>query len=249
MSNSKEPEEFVRKIQEDTRRYVESLLKETERLRLLVRSTEEEKERLHREVDELRGRLSRQEESQRTLQRELDSIQRESARFAEDFAIVEQQHNDLATLYIAGYRLGGTLDRDELVATIKEIATNLIGADQVAVYERRDERSMKCIALSGFDGAAIQPIDLERDALGKLARRREPFLAGEGDRLEKEAQEAGVSACVPLWVGEELVGAVVVYRMLPQKKGWADVDHQLIDLLARQGAVALRCTSLLKGNT
>lgn len=245
MTNSKEPEEFVRKIQEDTRRYVEALLKETERLRLLVRSTEQEKEALHRELDELRGRLQRQEQSHRALQDELEAIQQESARFAEDFAIVEQQHNDLATLYIAGFRLGGTLEREELLATIKEIVTNLIGSDQVSVYERQDESTLTCVAASGLEPEATPVIDLERDPLGTLARRREPVLVGRDDELDARAKDAGVSACVPLWVGDELVGAVFIHRLLPQKEAFAEVDDQLVDLLARQGAVALRCSALL----
>ncbi|MEL6543302.1 MAG: hypothetical protein AAFQ82_01680, partial [Myxococcota bacterium] len=100
LTGSKEPEEFVRKIQEDTRRYVEALLKETERL-------------------------------------------------AQDFALVEQQHNDLATLYIAGFRLGGIVERAEFLETIKEIVTNLIGSEHMAVYERTGAAELTRIASSG----------------------------------------------------------------------------------------------------
>lgn len=246
MSSGKEPEEYVRKIQEDTRRYVESLLKETERLRLLVRSVENEKERLHREVDDLRGRLSRQQETEAKLQSELAQIQRESARFAEDFALVEQQHNDLATLYIASYRLHGTLKRGEVLATIKEIITNLVGSEQVAVFERgRSNTELSLVASSGVDTESLAVLDLERHLIGRIARSGKLFLRGTDPSLDGEATRLDLNACIPMMIDDELVGAVAVFRLLEQKGDWADVDHQLFEMLGTQAAVALYCTRMI----
>ncbi|MEL6759577.1 MAG: hypothetical protein AAFP04_04170, partial [Myxococcota bacterium] len=169
MSSGKEPEEYVRKIREDTRRYVESLLRETEKLRLLVRRLEDEKETLHRELDDVRGRLERQEASETRLQRELVEIQKASARFAEDFAIVEQQHNDLATLYIASFRLHGTLRREEVLATIKEIITNLVGSEQVIVFDRSDdERVLVPVASSGVPESDFSRLELDSSLIGRI---------------------------------------------------------------------------------
>lgn len=246
MSSGKEPEEYVRKIQEDTRRYVESLLKETERLRLLVRSVENDKEQLHREVDELRGRLSRHQETEDKLQEELATIQRESARFAEDFALVEQQHNDLATLYIASYRLHGTLKRDEVLATIKEIITNLVGSEQVAVFELSDSGdALSLVASSGVDTESLLKIDLETHLVGRIARRGKLFLRGAEAELEAEAAKIDLNACIPMLIEDQLVGAVAVFRLLEQKGDWADVDHQLFEMLGTQAAVALFCTRMI----
>lgn len=246
MSSGKEPEEYVRKIREDTRRYVESLLRETEKLRLLVRRLEDEKETLHRELDDVRGRLERQEASETQLQRELAEIQKASARFAEDFAIVEQQHNDLATLYIASFRLHGTLRREEVLATIKEIITNLVGSEQVIVFDRiDDERALVPVASSGVPESDYSRVDLDSSLIGRITSAGELYLRGDGSEFDREATEIGLNACIPMHVDGSLVGAVAVFRLLQQKSGWADVDHQLFELLANQAAVALYCTRLI----
>ncbi len=39
-------------------------------------------------------------------------------------------------------------------------------------------------------------------------------------------------------------GAIVVYRLLPQKSGLEDLDFELFDLLAMHAATALRFTAL-----
>lgn len=246
LSSGKEPEAYVRKIQEDTRRYVESLLKETERLRVLVRRMERDKEQLCREVDALRGRLHRQEESQSKLQRELEDIQKASERSAEDFATVEQQHNDLATLYIASYRLHGTLNRAEVLATIKEIITNLVGSEQVAVFEcSEDRRSLELVASTGVDAELYGTVDLENHVIGRIAGQGQLYLEGSGHAYDEEGKSLGLNACIPMKIDGRLVGAVAVFRLLQQKSGWAEVDHQLFELLGTQAAIALFCTRLV----
>ncbi|MEM6732197.1 MAG: GAF domain-containing protein, partial [Myxococcota bacterium] len=160
---------------------------------------------------------------------------------------VEQQHNDLATLYIASYRLNATLSRDEILATIKEIVTNLVGSEQVVVYETtEDGNGMHLVASSGVGDRVPQEIDFERDLVGRIARSEERFLTGENSRFDEEARAMGLNACVPMRVQGRLVGAVAIFKLLQQKGGWADVDHQLFELLGHQAAVALFCSGLME---
>ena len=40
------------------------------------------------------------------------------------------------------------------------------------------------------------------------------------------------------------VGAIAIFRLLPQKAGFETVDYELFDLLATHGATALHCSGL-----
>jgi hypothetical protein len=41
-----------------------------------------------------------------------------------------------------------------------------------------------------------------------------------------------------------VTGAIAIYRLLPQKSGFEEVDRELFELLATHAATALYCTSL-----
>jgi len=41
-----------------------------------------------------------------------------------------------------------------------------------------------------------------------------------------------------------VTGAIVIFRLLTQKPGLEEVDHEIFDLLASQAATALYCTRL-----
>jgi hypothetical protein len=49
---------------------------------------------------------------------------------------------------------------------------------------------------------------------------------------------------VPLTLGDDVTGAIVVYRMLDHKPALGEADVELFHLLATQGATALYCSEL-----
>src|ERR1051325_8315784 len=76
---------------------------------------------LLKENDRLRARVTEAEE--------------ESRDFAARYVDVEQQNTNLAHLYVASYQLHGTLDRERILAAIKEVIINLIGSEELAIWE------------------------------------------------------------------------------------------------------------------
>ena len=54
-----------------------------------------------------------------------EGIKAETKAYSSRYAEVEQQNSNLANLYVASYRLHGTLDREEVIAAIQEIIANL----------------------------------------------------------------------------------------------------------------------------
>src|SRR2546430_882566 len=76
--------------------------------------------------------------------------------FVARYVQVEQQSANLANLYVASYRLHGSLDRDEVIEVLQEILINLVGSEEFAVYEREGESaSMRVVSCFGVDTARV----------------------------------------------------------------------------------------------
>lgn len=148
----------------------------------------------------------------------------------------ERQSARLATLYAAAYQLH-SLDPSEITAALAEIAVDLLGA-------------RRCLLLmSSTDRPGIYDVvELVQGSIGQA-----PFTSNHysgGHRLVDDCLADGqmwlgpdpsapISAAVPLTLQGDVVGALVVLELLPQKKFLQLEDRELLDLLAAHAASAL----------
>jgi len=182
----------------------------------------------------------------RRLHELLSEIQEESRRASERYVEVEQQNTNLANLYVASYQLHGTLDRGRVLASIQEIIINLIGSEELAIWELDDEREALTLAASfGVDEARWHTIALDSEAgvIGLVTVTGERFIAGQSP-LQPTAHEAGLTACIPLKLDDRVIGAIGIFSLLAQKEALQPVDFEMFDLLASHAATALYCTRL-----
>jgi len=176
----------------------------------------------------------------------LSDIQEESRRASERYVEVEQQNTNLANLYVASYQLHGTMDRQRVLDAIKEIVINLIGSEELAIFEVNEEREELSLADSfGIDAANWRtiPLDSESGILGLVSVSGVRFVAGDSP-LQATGREKGLTACIPMKLDERVIGAIAIFSLLPQKSELQPVDIELFDLLASHGATALYCTRL-----
>jgi nitrate/nitrite-specific signal transduction histidine kinase len=231
---------YVRKVQEDTKRYVERLLKENETLRALLARIQNEKLSLEEQILIMREQLDRQSKEGAHLQRQITEIEADHRRFNEEYEAIEHQNSNLANLYVASYRLHGTLDRDEVLSTILEILINLVGAEEVGVFELDPEKLVLGLATSyGIDEGHHSRIPLGEGVIGRVGQTGDSFF-GEGNGGEDD----DLTACIALKVDGRVTGAITVFSLLPQKKRLESVDHELFELLATHAATAIYCTTL-----
>jgi len=236
---------YVRKVRDETQRYIQNLLEENEKLRALGATLQSEKLRLQEQVLALREELHSHQMEQVRLQRELAEIDKESRRYSKEFVQVEEQNSNLANLYVASYRLHSTVDRQEVLAVIQEVIVNLVGSEQIAIFEVDSKRSMlSLVASHGIDPARYQTIHLGSGLIGRAAFVGKAYLAGEQAENNGAPEEADLTACIPLKVDGKVTGAIAVFRLLPQKTGIEELDRELFDLLATHAATALYCTGL-----
>lgn len=174
----------------------------------------------------------------------------------------EHQAGRLMNLYVATYQLHSTLDPDEVQQTIAEIASNLLGAKSfVLLLAREGERAVCDVALAegvegdarwqGVYGGGDEVIDATladgvlrlgepgRTAVGEPGV-GEPALGELGGAEPAGASASGdLVAAVPLRVQQQVVGALVVLRLLDHKPILRPEDRDLLDLLSAHAASAI----------
>jgi GAF domain-containing protein len=225
-------------------RETHEVARSNEALRALAASLEAEMNRLHEQAISLRTENERYQKEQAQLQAQLESIRAETERYSSRYDEIEQQNSNLANLYVASYRLHGTLDRQEVIDTIKEIVANLIGSEEAGLYELDAARqSLEMVASFGIDPATCPPVPLGSGPIGRAAQTGEIFVAAAG-APGGPGLEDRLTACVPLVLDGRVTGALAIFKLLPQKAGIEDVDRELFDLLATHAATALYCTGL-----
>jgi hypothetical protein len=234
---------YVLKVQEESRQFAQDLLTENDKLRGVAASLESETLRLQEQVLLLQKELDYNKLERLKLQRQLMDIEAQSKRFSERYAAVEQQSANLANLYVASYRLHGTLNRQEVLHVIEEIIVNMIGSEELAVFEVDEGgSSLSLISSLGLEGDALTSIPIGSGLIGQVARTGEPYLPGSPNGHRRLPHEADLTACIALKLDNRVTGAIAVFRLLSQKSGLEDLDHELFDLLATHAATALYCT-------
>jgi hypothetical protein len=230
---------YVDRAAEETQRLLRDLIVEKEKLMLLTAAVQRENERLQLQLRLSAQQLEQQRLEHEQLRRQLSEIERESRTYADQFAEVEQRNMNLANLYVSSYQLHGTLDRSAVLDSIREIVINLIGSEELGVFERADDGSFELVTSFGIDEDAYRSLSSD-DAIGRLASSGETYI---GSSAPAETVPP-ITACLPLKLDGEVTGAIVLFSLLPHKPGLQELDFELFDLLGTHAATALYCTRL-----
>jgi GAF domain-containing protein len=171
------------------------------------------------------------------LERRLATTDSDVKELASRLVDSEHQGGRLMNLYVATYQLHATLDPAEVQATIAEIAINLLGAEQFVLLLRRDDAPGCELAL--IEGANA---DLDPFYGGEVYAGGDPVvdatLADGVLRLGPTAESRALAA-VPLRVQNDIVGALVLLKLLDHKPILRAEDRDLLDLLSAHAASAL----------
>lgn len=219
-SDAKRSEGYVREVAENTKAYLLELQREVERLRAKVTALETEKTSLVAEVERSAGQRAQ-------------------------YALIEEQNANLANLYVASYRLHERLDRDGVLAVIKEILANLIGSEEVGVFElSAGGAELRALATSGLDARRFQTIGAHGGIIGAALASGDIYVLGDTVRSAALPHEEHLTACIPLRLAGTVTGVIAIYRLLPQKPALTRIDRELLELLATHAAAALYCSAL-----
>jgi len=243
---SKGPHVKIQEMFAQGQQFTEEVLQENERLRLIIGDQRNQLKTIGRErldeVPQLKARISLLEEENRCVQGELHDIkeqynliEKESQDFSERYLHVERQNTSLLNLYVASQRLHSTLNFREVLQVVQELVINLIGSEafEICLFDPHRERLLTLAAVgdTGQTGGGVPlvgPID-------KAIRSGNVFIA----EFNGGPPAGDLVACVPLLLGSEVLGAVIIRKLLSQKNGFVGIDHELFELLGEHAAAAI----------
>lgn len=240
-------EEFMQVFKKGAE-FTQELLKENERLRFRVFQMEEklrgsEPSVSAEEVCRLQERITELEQEKEDILGRIQQIEKENQDFATRYVEVETENNNLANLYIASYQLHSTLDFREVLQIIIEININLIGAEEFAIMlldEKTNE--LTAVATEGVSREEIPPVRYGKGIIGEVAKTGENYFVDDISAYNRDFLNPMV--CIPLKIKDHVIGVIVIYKLLVQKKNFAELDYELFTLLAGHSATAIFSSKL-----
>lgn len=243
-------EAAILRIFEQGKRFSEELLKENERLRMLVARLRTEgqenaaaelrlelarvNERLRMAEDDL-GRMRKDNAE---LRRQFHQVEDENREFADRYMDVEQLYSNLIHLYVANDRLHSTLDCREVIQIVKEIVVNMVGAHRFGIY-LTDHLSASLVLVAQEElGPEHASIPLEDPVVGRVVSSGQLYVAESGEPLQQP------QACVPLKIRGRVLGVIVIFDLLSHKMGLESRDLEMFELLSSHAACAIYSASL-----
>ena len=156
----------------------------------------------------------------------------------------EEQMANMASLYIAVNSLHTALDRTSVLSSVQDVVTTLIGSEEMAIFETDAvHRRLTLLASQGIEPGRYQDVTLGEGLIGIAASTGVAVIRSEGGSLDRDGDDA-ITACVPMKLGQRVLGVIAIFRLLPHKGGLNGVDFDLLDLLSTHAAVALLFTRL-----
>jgi hypothetical protein len=173
------------------------------------------------------------------LRARLEQVEKENREFANMYVEIQEQNEALTNLYVASQRLHATFDLDEVKQIITEILAEMVGAEEFGLLVLdREKKNLLVLAGEGIrERLPRETLPVGEGIIGDVARTGESFYFVPKSDAEKKAHLP--LATLPLKLGGQTVGVVVIYRLLGHKPNFSPIDHQILELVAAHAASAL----------
>jgi nitrate/nitrite-specific signal transduction histidine kinase len=173
------------------------------------------------------------------LRARLEQQEKENREFANMYVEIQEQNEALTNLYVASQRLHATFDLEEVKKIITEILAEMVGAEEFGLLVLdREKKNLHVLAGEGIrERLPKATLPVGEGIIGDVARTGESFYFVPKTEAEKKAHLP--LATLPLKLGGETVGVVVIYRLLGHKPKFSPIDHQILELVAAHAASAL----------
>lgn len=161
---------------------------------------------------------------------------------------LERQNFLLERLNAASARLIQAVEQGQVCGAIGEIIGNLIGSEEIAVFQYRETEHAFSLAWStGLEDEILRQFALGAGLVGRAAREGASQFRDRSPAAPLLPCEQELTACIALRLDRQVIGVIVILRLLPQKNGLDWTDFELLKFLETYGAVALQLQSLESG--
>lgn len=169
------------------------------------------------------------------LSQRVQIVEAENHELRDRCSLSEEEHFRFVNLYVASQRLSNTLDVEEIMEIVQEIVVNLVGSEQFGMFflsedsDGHDDPLELVAEVSQGEQQLVRP---------KASHPRIQEVLRTGKLWVSEDPALSPAAVIPLKIEEDLLGAVVVYGLLPQKPSFTETDISLFELLTTHVARA-----------
>jgi hypothetical protein len=154
---------------------------------------------------------------------------------------IERNHFLLMRLNAANARLTQSLEQGDVFEAIAEIIANLIGSEEVAVFDYHPTEQKFSLAWSwGVEADALQPFLCGAGMFGRTVQHGMSQFRERQPETALLPYEKNLTACVILKSSGEMVGIIAIFGLLPQKNNLEWADFELLKFLETYGAVAIK---------
>ena len=161
---------------------------------------------------------------------------------SEDQVSAEERLSALAARFAAVASLHDAFDEAGVILAIQEAVANLIGSEQIVLLDvDADAGCLRPVASSGVDASPYAALKIGKGAIGAAA-------AGTLYVAPSDANPdpTGLTAAIPLTLGDEVTGVLAIFRLLPQRAALDACDRELLELLGTHAARALLFSRLYR---
>jgi hypothetical protein len=138
-----------------------------------------------------------------------------------------------AKVYAARMRLQHAIDQADALDAIREIAANLIGTEEVAVFKVDKKRSELWLYWSfGVDPNKHSVLEVSREPKLKQVLGGKPAYRLRLSNENLLSTDDPVSALVPILVDGSACAVIVLFRLFPHKPGIEPVDREICEVLS-----------------
>jgi len=154
---------------------------------------------------------------------------------------IERNHFLLMRLNAANARLIQSLEQGDAFEAIAEIIANLIGCEEVAMFDYHSgEQNFSLAWTSGVEAAAMQPFLCGAGMFGRAVEQGVSQYRERQPETSLLPHEKTLTTCIILKSSREIVGVVAMFGLLPQKSQLEWADFELVKFLETYGAVAIK---------
>jgi hypothetical protein len=138
-----------------------------------------------------------------------------------------------AKVYAARMRLQHAIDQADALDAIREIAANLIGTEEVAVFKVDKKRAELWLYWSfGVDPNKHSVLEVSREPKLKQVLGGKPVYRLRLSNENLLSTDDPVSALVPILVDGSACAVIVLFRLFPHKPGIEPVDREICEVLS-----------------
>lgn len=144
-----------------------------------------------------------------------------------------QDIGNQAKVYAARQRLQNALDQADALDGIREIAGNLIGTEEVAVFKVDQRRSELWLYWSfGVDPNKYSVLEVNREPRLKQALTGKLVFRLKLSNENLLCTDDPVNALIPIIVDGAACAVIVLFRLFPHKSGLQPVDREICEVLS-----------------